>query len=222
MWTIIESSADKNAHLPEFDEPVVRGADADAAHGPQAPALSLWLRILRSVVLLAVAAFLCITLIAQWLYVNRAALESSPTWRGYWEKLCVFADCDVPPAQDVTALRSVFLEVDVYPDNSPDKRPDTGLENGLQNGLQSNETLQVRFRIQNTSRVPQKFPAVELSFTNTANDIVASRRFYPGHYLNREGFLMQHIRPAAEIDGLLTIINPGDDAVNYAIKFVYE
>ncbi len=198
MWTIIESSADKNAHLPAFDEPLLLGTESPA-HSIRKP---LWLRLLRATAWMSGIVLLMLALAGQWLYVNRTQLLESPSWRAYWQALCQYADCDVPPAQNASALRSVLLVVDTHPERT--------------------DALQVRFRVQNTSQVPQKFPAVELSFTNTSNELVASRRFYPGHYLNREGFLMQHIRPAAEVDGLIEIINPGEDAVNYAIKFVYE
>lgn len=201
MWTIIESSADKNAHLPEFDEPLLLGAHnaADSSLPARAP---LWLRALGIVAWSIGIVILIASLVAQWAYFNRDQVLEDPLWRGYWQTLCDYADCDVPPAQNASALRSVVLQVD----------PHSTHPNGLQ----------VSFRIQNMSSVPQKFPAVELSFSNTRNEVVATRRFYPGHYLSREGFLMQHIRPASEIDGLLEILNPGDDAVNYAIKFVYE
>jgi hypothetical protein len=201
MWTIIDSSADKNAHLPELDEPLVLAADAAQKHHAQR-ATTRWKKFLATTAWLLGILVLSGTLLIQWFYFNQEQAVSSPGLRTYWQMICERSGCDVPPAQDASALRSVLLDVSDHPTQP--------------------QVLQVRFRIQNTSAVPQKFPAVELSFRNTQNEVVAARRFYPGHYLNPQAFLMLHLRPSAEVDGLLEIQNPGEDAVNYAIQFVYE
>lgn len=196
MWTILESSTDKTEHLPELDEPLVLGSETATTARP------LWLRVLTAAGWMSGIVLLCIALAAQYAWFNREQVLENPTWRQGWQLFCQYSGCEVPPAENAQALRSVLLDVSPHPEWQ--------------------DVLQIHFRIQNTLQVPQSFPAVELSFSNTQNETIAARRFYPGHYLHRDIFAQRFLRPAAEVDGVLEILNPGDDAVNYAIQFVYE
>jgi hypothetical protein len=191
MWTILESSADKTAHLPEFDEPLILGGE------PRAP-----LRWKKALAYFAGCLALAICLLAQLLIYYQDYFLRHAQWRPLIASVCSALACELPAARNAAALRSVFLSVDPHPE--------------YQN------MLTAKFRVQNTAMYPQAFPSVELSFSNTDNELIAERRFYPGHYLALAQFSERVIAAGAEIDGTLTIRDPGDDAVNYKLGFVYE
>lgn len=191
MWTILESSADKTAHLPEFDEPLLLGDELSAP--------VRWRRLLAYIIGCMV---LLVFLLAQMLYFYQDYFFRHAFWRPLLVQICQPLNCELPAEKNAAALRSVFLTVETHPDYQ--------------------SMLLVKFRIQNTAMYPQSYPSVELLFSNTEDKPVAARRFYPGHYLALPLLSKGAIAAGAEVDGALEIANPGADAVNYTLEFVYE
>jgi hypothetical protein len=191
MWTILESSADKTAHLPEFDEPLLLGEEP--------PAQNKWrLKLAYS----AGCMILTACLILQTLYHYQDYFLRHAQWRPLLASVCGQLACELPVVKNSAALRSVFMSVDPHPVYQ--------------------DMLLVKFRVQNNAMYPQAFPAVQLSFSNTDLEPVATRRFYPGHYLALDLLSEGAIAAGADVEGTLELRDPGPDAVNYTIEFVYE
>lgn len=195
MWTIVQPGADKTVQLPEFDEPLV--LNGGPGEEPRTPIR--WLRMLSYFVGCIV---LTLCLLAQVFYFYQDHFLRHSFWRPLIASACVPLSCKLPAEKNAAALRSVFLSVDPHPDYQ--------------------DMLLVSFRIHNTAMYPQAFPAVELLFSDTDNQAIAARRFYPGHYLALPLLSEGSIAAGAQIDGAIAVRNPGDDAVNYILEFVYE
>ncbi|TFH75840.1 DUF3426 domain-containing protein [Gammaproteobacteria bacterium LSUCC0112] len=191
MWTILESSNDKTAHLPEFDEPLILGDPA--------PPQTSWSGVVVSLMGILV---LSACLFAQLVYFNRDVLLRDPHARAVMESVCSTLACELPVVRDASLLRSVFLDVSSHPEYE--------------------SMLLVRFRLQNTAPFAQPYPSVDLSFSNIQHQVVAARRFYPGHYLDVSLLPLMMIPAGAEIQGTLELLDPGVDSVNYSLDFVYE
>ncbi|MDP3516719.1 MAG: DUF3426 domain-containing protein, partial [Pseudohongiella sp.] len=110
--------------------------------------------------------------------------------------------CELPIVRDASLLRSVFLDVSSHPEYE--------------------SMLLVQFRVKNTAPFAMPYPSAELSFRNIQNQIVAARRFYPGHYLEVSLLPLLMIPAGAEIQGKLELLDPGTESVNYTLEFVYE
>ncbi|MDO9476304.1 MAG: DUF3426 domain-containing protein [Pseudohongiella sp.] len=191
MWTILESSSEKTAHLPEFDEPLILGETAPAP-------TSWWLIVVSLVGILLLSA----SFVAQLVYFNRDTLLRDPRARSALESVCARLACELPIVRDASLLRSVFLDVSSHPEYE--------------------SMLLVQFRVKNTAPFAMPYPSAELSFRNIQNQIVAARRFYPGHYLEVSLLPLLMIPAGAEIQGKLELLDPGTESVNYTLEFVYE
>lgn len=191
MWTILESSNDKTAHLPQFDEPLVLGAPP--------PAQRSWLAAVGWLLLMTV---LLAGLVTQLVLFNKDMLLRDPRVRDLLAGLCARVACELPVVRDPEQLRSTFIEVSPHPDYE--------------------SMLLVRFGIFNAALYAQPHPSVDLSFSNTQQQAVAGRRFYPGHYLDASLLPRLTIPAGSEIQGTLEILDPGPEAINYTIEFVYE
>ena len=118
------------------------------------------------------------------------------------ETLCGTLACELPIVRDASLLRSVFLDVSTHPEYE--------------------SLLLVSFRLQNVAPFAQPYPSVNLTFSNIQRQVVAARRFYPGHYLDASLLSLMMIPAGAEIQGTLELLDPGVDSVNYSLDFVYE
>jgi hypothetical protein len=191
MWTILEASNDKTAHLPQFDEPLVLGAPP--------PAQGSWLATVGWLLLMTV---LSAGFVAQLVIFNKDMVLRDSRVRDLLANLCARVACELPVVRAPDQLRSTFIEVSPHPDYE--------------------SMLLVRFGIFNAALFAQPHPSVDLSFSNTQQQAVAGRRFYPGHYLDASLLSRLTIPAGSEIQGTLEILDPGPEAVNYTIEFVYE
>lgn len=101
----MESSADKTAHLPEFDEPLLLGEEARVP--------GRWSRMLAY---LAGCLILSGCLVAQLLYFYQDYFLRHALWRPVISDACELLTCQLSPEKNADALRSVFLTVDPHPD----------------------------------------------------------------------------------------------------------
>lgn len=167
--------------------------------GEEVRAPADWPRLLAyvggSVILLACLA-------AQLLYFYPDYFLRHTFWRPLVADACALANCELRTEKNAAAMRSVFLTVEPHPEYQ--------------------QMLLVQFRAQNSANYEMELPAVELLFTNQSRDPVAGRRFYPASYLPPGTTDSNIIAAGAEISGQLAISDPGEDAVNYALEFVYD
>jgi len=73
--------------------------------------------------------------------------------------------------------------------------------------------------ILNEAEFEQPFPAIGLTFSNLNGDVVAQSLFTPAEYLAGEALNLSAMPPETPIRIVITIRDPGRDAVTYNIKF---
>ena len=142
---------------------------------------------------------LSLLLLGQFAWFNLPVLSLNPALRGAYATMCQLLDCTLPPQVNIQAIRSLELVVRSHPNHQ--------------------DVLQVDTVIINEAGHTQPFPDLQLTFTDINGRVVANRTFTPPEYLAGElaGSL---VMPKAQPVRLgLEIIDPGEEAVNYQLKF---
>ena len=142
---------------------------------------------------------LSLLLLGQFAWFNLHVLSLNPALRGTYATVCQLLDCTLPPQVNIQAIRSLELVVRSHPNHQ--------------------DVLQVDTVIINQAGHTQPFPDLQLTFTDINGRVVANRTFTPPEYLAGElaGSLLM---PKAQPVRLgLEIIDPGEKAVNYQLKF---
>lgn len=146
-------------------------------------------------------AFLCLITIAmfvaQYIYFNFEALAIKPSTRPLMEKACVEIGCRLPDIPDPTRLVIKELVVRKHP--------------------KAADALQVDAILKNDAPFAQPFPALQLRFTNSQDEVVASRVLRPGEYLAGEAAFMRRMPPETPVRISVGIVDPGKDAVSYSL-----
>lgn len=158
---------------------------------------AVWLNI--GLVLVAIVAIAGIA--AQLLYFQFDSLARDPAWRNSYAVICEKLGCTLPDQFKLHDIQASHLAVKTHPHYT--------------------QSLMVDVIITNHADIDQPFPNIELFFTNTANQVVAARKFEPDEYLRgelRHARLMPRRQPlhlALEID------DPGRAAAGYRMQLSY-
>jgi predicted Zn finger-like uncharacterized protein len=148
-------------------------------------------------------ALLALVLLAQATYFYRDALASSEILRPTLEQWCDRLGCDLLPRADVARIELI----------QPTKiEPHPKFEN----------ILRLRATMVNRANVPQPFPLMEITLTDTVGAILARRSFTPEEYLVRLGLTETEMFPHVAINAQLDITNPDNKASGYEINFVAD
>jgi predicted Zn finger-like uncharacterized protein len=122
----------------------------------------------------------------------------TPQWRPLYTQICNLADCTLPNVQNMKQLSTQHLVVRSHP--------------------KLQKALMVDTLMQNLANYPQPFPDLELVFSDLNNNVVASRQFLPSEYLSGELAGQTLIPSRTPIHIALEIVDPGPEAVSYAIR----
>lgn len=145
--------------------------------------------------------FLCLVAItmfaAQYTYFNFESLAIKPTTRPWFEQACNKLGCRLPDIPDPSKLRVEELIVRKH--------------------ATAEGALVVDAIVKNSARFPQPMPVLLLSFSNNANEVVASRLLKPMDYLRGEARLLRRMPPDTPIRISLEIVDPDASAVNYSL-----
>ena len=145
------------------------------------------------------ALILSLLLLGQFAWFNLPVLSLNPALRGAYASVCQLLDCTLPPQVNIQAIRSLELVVRSHPNHQ--------------------DVLQVDTVIINEADHTQPFPDLQLTFTDINGRVVANRTFTPTEYLAGE-LAGSRVMPKAQPVRLgLEIIDPGEEAVNYQLKF---
>ena len=150
----------------------------------------LWLLL----ILLAGAA-----LAGQYIAYHFDELARQDQYRPWFQQLCPELGCSVPSKVDIARIKSSNLVVRSHPEFSG--------------------ALVVDAIIYNRAPFSQPFPLLELRFADLNGQLIASRRFKPGEYLNGELEGLSEMPPQTPIHIALDILDPGPKAVNYSLSF---
>lgn len=196
MWVIIdnpESKPDTNRveQLPYIDEALQ--LELGPAKRPWRPTLAG-----RWIAQLLLAMLLGALLPLQYMLQHQARLLQDPTWRPVYQVICAVTRCTLPARTDLTAIRSERLRIVTHPANS--------------------DYLKVDIQLFNAAPFPQPFPVLELSFTDIRGQVVAADRLQPADYLPAADLSAMQLLAASSLRPLtLTLLNPGEHAVNYQL-----
>ncbi|ARN73547.1 DUF3426 domain-containing protein [Oceanicoccus sagamiensis] len=138
-------------------------------------------------------------LAVQHIAFNYDRLARDNSYRPVFSSLCSVFGCEVPALHDISQIRSSNLMVRSHPELK--------------------HALVVDAIIINRAEFKQQFPVMELQFTDINGSVVAGRRFKPSEYLAGE-LAGTRIMPTKQpIHISLEIVDPGEQAVNYQLRF---
>ncbi|MCD4866221.1 DUF3426 domain-containing protein [Pseudomonas sp. PLB05] len=138
-------------------------------------------------------------LAGQYVYYHFDELARQDSYRPLFVQACASLGCKVPSKVDVQQIRSSNLVVRSHP--------------------QFSGALRVDAILYNRAPFSQPFPMLELRFADLNGQLLASRRFKPGEYLNGELKGQDEMPPQTPIHIALDILDPGPRAVNYSLSF---
>ncbi len=152
-----------------------------------------WGWIAGSVLMLVLAS-------AQTLYFQFDQWARTPQWRPAYTQLCQLIGCSLPKVQNIRDMNTQHLVVRAHPT------------------LQ--KALMVDTLLLNRADHEQPFPDLLLVFSDLNDRVVASRRFSPAQYLSGELAGQQDMPVRTPVHIALELVDPGPEAVSYAISLV--
>ncbi len=145
---------------------------------------------------LSVAALVLLGL--QWAWFAKDRYAHQPQWHRWYATACSALNCKLPEYRDIDQLGTERLEVRSHPEYR--------------------NALIVDMVVNNTGLGRQPLPALNMEFYDINGAIVAQRMFGPDDYLAGVNNPINSISVRAPVHFSFAIIDPGEDAVNYAIE----
>ena len=142
---------------------------------------------------------LLLTAFAQLAWQGIEPLGRNPVFRPWYEKLCEVADCELPQMVDAQQFRTGNLI--------------------LRKDLRRPGNLIVDAILINQAPFDQPFPQIILEFKNLTGVMIADGSFSPAQYLNGEMTGAQNMPSKTPIHISFSVVSPGDDAVNYSLRY---
>lgn len=169
----------------------------------QEPAPSSALHLVGRLILVVLIVILLITLIGQLGLYHFDKLARIDWIRPAYVNVCSllrpYTGCQLPDLRDISLIRSEDLVVRSHPLTKDALIIDAVLVNG--------------------ATFEQPFPAINLSFSDINNAVVAQRAFMPTEYLSEEASQLQIMPSQTPVHISLELKDPGKQAVNYTISF---
>ncbi|MEX0902744.1 MAG: DUF3426 domain-containing protein [Pseudohongiellaceae bacterium] len=156
----------------------------------------------RRLAMAAAVVVLTLTLPLQYFWFNLPQLSQNASLRPWYETVCNLTGCTPPAQRRLNAIQSDNLVVRSHPTVSG--------------------ALEVMFVFRNEAGFEQPFPVVQLQFTDRDNQLVASRNFTPQEYLDPALRQLTMMPAGSPVQISLDIVDPGDDAINYALAFRFR
>ncbi|RMT32014.1 hypothetical protein ALP50_02411 [Pseudomonas syringae pv. spinaceae] len=138
-------------------------------------------------------------LAVQYVWYHFDQLARQDQYRPWFQQICPQIGYKVPSKVDISQLKSSNLVVRSHPEFQG--------------------ALVVDAIIYNRAPFSQPFPLLELRFSDTGGQLIASRRFKPSEYLSGEMAGKEEMPPQTPIHIALDILDPGAKAVNYSLNF---
>ena len=144
--------------------------------------------------------FLFIALGAQYVYFNRLRWPDNVIVKQAITYSCEIFACALPALQDLAALELLEVEIAPHP--------------------QFEAALLVNALLLNDARFPQRYPTLEMSFTDSQGITIARRAFAPSAYLPQGTRADAAIAPGGRVAVAVAVTQPSVDAVGYEIQLV--
>ncbi len=171
-------------------------ATADAPHS--------WARV-KSYSTAATAAWsvailvLIATLITEYLWFNQPELLQHSQLKPLTDRLCVWVDCERLQVRDPSQIELISRNVYTHPNEK--------------------DALMVTSTMVNHASYAQPYPDVQIDFSDVRGELVASRRFTPGEYLQTDITLLSLLQSGTPVTFGLEIRDPGNQAITYEFSF---
>ena len=153
----------------------------------------------RTLTLLLSAVLLGMSLAGQHLWRNQVFYSQQARWRPLLEWVCADRGCDLPIYEDLPAIEPSNLSVRSHPNRA--------------------DAIMVQVQIRNTAPFEQAFPVMIVGFNTADNELIALREFSPAEYLQGELPESAMMPVMAPVPINLSLMDPGEDAVNYTLAF---
>lgn len=138
--------------------------------------------------------------ILQYAYHERIKLVQIDELRPWLEKMCHYAQCELPEARDPGRIKLNNKNIFSHPN--------------IKNALM------ISANIINQAAFEQAFPLLELKFENIRGQTIAGRRFTPEEYLGISLHQISTMSPGEPVSISIEIIDPGKEMVSYTFEFL--
>ena len=112
---------------------------------------------------------------------------------------CTGADCEPPAQRSPDRIRIVNRDVRPHP--------------------QEAGALLLSLSFVNEAEFAQKFPILEVRFSDTHDQLIALRRFQPSEYLSGDRRSSDPLPPGELVAIGLSVVDPGENAVSFRFEF---
>jgi hypothetical protein len=136
--------------------------------------------------------------LAQYTWFNYSELAQDERFRPLFARACQQLQCTLPALENLKLIKTSNLVVRSHP--------------------QAANALVIDTVMTNRANYAQNFPLLELLFTNRVGEVVAGRQFRPEEYLKGELEGISKMAPRQPIHIALDIVDPGEQAVGYALQ----
>ena len=157
---------------------------------------SLWRDLTWSIAILMLTA----SLFVEYAWFNRNELISHPQLRPVVTQLCDITDCDIMELRKPSEIEMTTRNIYTHPN--------------VKNALMISGT------IINHAEFEQPYPDILVDFSNVRGEVIASRTFTPGDYLQIKSTSLRPLPPRVPIDFNMEIQDPGNKAMTYEFSFL--
>jgi len=140
-----------------------------------------------------------ILLSAQWLWFKKEEYALTAFWRPFYQSSCNILNCTMPAEKDLSQFESERLVVKTHPE--------------------FDNVLIIDMLINNRAGFPQPLPGLVLEFYDLNDAVVAAREFKPPEYMNDISRPRSYIPANTPMRISFSILDPGNEAANYAVQF---
>lgn len=140
-------------------------------------------------------------LASQYIFFNFNQLATTPSIRPVFERACESLGCYLPDIPDPSRLKVDELVVRKHPEVPG--------------------ALVVDAILKNHARFPQPFPSLRLRFSNSDEEVIASRLLKPSEYLRGEARRLRRMPPDTPIRISIEVVDPSQDAISYGLDPVF-
>lgn len=192
-WIATDEETSDDPHLePGFSQAIDVEADPEDIVGPVQEQRRRWtLAWLAGSIVLAGALGL------QYAWMQKDSLAGDVRYRSYYLTACAWLGCQIPDYRDVSALTISSLTVRGH--------------------AEVDQALVFNALLRNDAPFRQRFPPLDLEFTDMHSERVAARRFEPREYLGGEMAGLQYIPARTEVRISLEVVDPGENALGYSL-----
>ncbi len=145
------------------------------------------------------AVLLILALGLQYIYVIRNELAQSSNYRPWIESYCKLIDCHIPLRRELQSIELLQREIAQDPDQD--------------------NVLRVRAMFVNQARFKQAYPIVQVTLSDTNNQVIAMRRIKPEEYLADQS-IQQGMLPGRQVTLDLRFFKPEQPVSTYEFDFL--